>query len=984
MRWLAALLCLIVWGLNAPPVQADTFTYTDVGPIAVDEVITELCMQPIIRTFAVSDSFLVEDLDVGFTIEHDYRSDLRLVLQSPAGTRVEVLVEFFALPDNYTNYVEDQNHNYDVLFDSDSTNPIDDGDLDDAIAPFFDRTVQPVNSLAIFNGENAQGNWLLEICDAGILDAGTYLRSELRFVGTPVPTGPTPNTIRGTLFRDYDSNGSRASSEPGVPGITVTAYNDGGNTISQATTDGRGSYTLTVANGTAVRVEISGLPSFLQPGVAGAGSATTVAFVTSPALGVDVGLHNPGQHCGAPADTRLALTCFRFGAHDGGFAEIDSVMSFAETAGSNRAITGTDQSAYTPVVTPNALHSLTGAVWGLAYSPLTDRLYTAAFVKRHASLGANGNPTTIYALSPTTTTGSAAWFTLDPARPDPHDNPASWIEDFAVFDKVGKEGWGDLEIADDYQTLYGVDLATRHLVAIPILANGAPGTPTTVNLLAALPAGLVGGGAEQCPSSEDLRPFGLGVHDGSLYIGMVCSAQSTVPADAWPIQAPTQTRIAGVRPGDTTKLRAYVFAWNGSSTAPLLSTVLNFPLTYDRGCLTFNHQANCETRYDARWAPWAGVFPVTGDGEPFDAMYPQPILSDIEFNDDDMVLFVMDRFGHQSGGFTQSPHGEMMEDVVQASDILYACRRGDGWVLEKMLSGDEHCSTAALGSVRGNTDDGSADRIDEYFAEDTFRARYSLHDDVGFGSGVVIPGRNQVIHTVFDPIYRSESKATIFNGGLHWYSADDGHWRKAVQIYDGTGDLEQDGVFSKAAGLGDITALCDAAPIEIGNRVWRDDNQNGVQDPSEPPIAGVTVELYQGPTKIGTAITDANGQYLFSSRAMTSTASQRHGLPIQVNTAYTVRIPNVAGANQQLALHTLQLTETNDELPTLGGSDQNDSDGQLIGNNADIPITTGGPGANNHTYDFGFYPVAPTANGEAHEPVTPRRTQLYLPMMSRE
>ena len=51
------------------------------------------------------------------------------------------------------------------------------------------------------------------------------------------------------------------------------------------------------------------------------------------------------------------------------------------------------------------------------------------------------------------------------------------------------------------------------------------------------------------------------------------------------------------------------------------------------------------------------------------------------------------------------------------------------------------------------------------------------------------------------------------------------------------------GGFAKANGMGDIEALCDAAPLEIGNRIWSDTNGNGIQDPGEAGIDGVTVQL---------------------------------------------------------------------------------------------------------------------------------------------
>jgi SdrD B-like domain len=54
-----------------------------------------------------------------------------------------------------------------------------------------------------------------------------------------------------------------------------------------------------------------------------------------------------------------------------------------------------------------------------------------------------------------------------------------------------------------------------------------------------------------------------------------------------------------------------------------------------------------------------------------------------------------------------------------------------------------------------------------------------------------------------------------------------------------------------------------AIPINVGNFVWHDENADGDQDGSEPGVAGVTVELWDGAktTLLGTATTNANGNY---------------------------------------------------------------------------------------------------------------------------
>jgi subtilisin-like proprotein convertase family protein len=953
--WSVFLFSLLWFLLNAQPVLADSFVYEDTNATPFDDQdsSTAQCTQPITRTFSVPDSFIINDLNVGFNADHDYRSDIRLTLQSPLGTRVELVTEFYFIP-------EDDKLHYDFLLDSASTNPLDDGDDDDTSAPYYERTVQPGLSLDAFNGENAQGDWILEICDAGILDSGTYNRSQLAFDGAPVAATPA-NQVGGTVFRDHNGDGSQGQDEPGAPDLTVRAYDAAGAMIATATTDGRGDYALHVADGQAVRIELDGLPSYLQPGPFGADSATTVAFATSPTSSVHIGINNPAQYCQDPEDTRLATTLFRFGPNDGPFTSEDTLVSFRETDGSNIFVPKNgDKSAYYPTDPLNqASQSQTGALFGLAYDSLHQQLLAGSFVKRHVGLGPTDNPTTIYSADPQLNDSATPWFTLE-TRSDPHNNPADWIADFAVFDFVGKEGWGDLDMAEDGSTLYGIDLGKRHLVSIPIQTDGSAGAPSTVDLISNLPAGLVGANADQCPADTDLRPFGLGINDGVLYLGMVCSAQSTVQNGDLPITAPASRNNPVIRPGDEEKLRAYVFAWNGDLLNPSFTTILNFPLDYDRGCVTYNHEQDCANHFDAHWAPWVNTFPYTGintapytTDKPFESVYPQPILSDLEFHKGNLILLLADRFGYQVGGFTYSPHNdETIGPVAAAGDILYACQQGAGWVMEELISGDATCGTPGRSYVRG---DPIGDRIDEYFLEDTFRARFSLHDDVSFGAGAAIPGRNHVISAVFDPIYRSEAKEAIFDGGLHFYSVGDAHWRRGIELYDGTGDLLADGVFSKAAGLGDVIALCNPGPVEIGNRVWLDANQNGIQDPGETAISGVMVELYQGTTLIDSATTDANGHYYFSSASGTSTAGHRFDLALQYETNYEVRIPNITGANQQTPLAGLTLTEVDDATASPGGSDLNDSDGAANGDHASVNLTIGGPGANNHTYDFGFF-----------------------------
>ncbi|MBK7434709.1 MAG: carboxypeptidase regulatory-like domain-containing protein [Chitinophagaceae bacterium] len=63
----------------------------------------------------------------------------------------------------------------------------------------------------------------------------------------------------------------------------------------------------------------------------------------------------------------------------------------------------------------------------------------------------------------------------------------------------------------------------------------------------------------------------------------------------------------------------------------------------------------------------------------------------------------------------------------------------------------------------------------------------------------------------------------------------------------------------------DAFCLTGSAPASLGDRVWKDDNANGIQDAGEVGVAGVTLTLYNSTGQVvGTTTTDAFGIYKFS------------------------------------------------------------------------------------------------------------------------
>ncbi|MBM7516975.1 SdrD B-like domain-containing protein [Nocardioides nitrophenolicus] len=149
--------------------------------------------------------------------------------------------------------------------------------------------------------------------------------------------------------------------------------------------------------------------------------------------------------------------------------------------------------------------------------------------------------------------------------------------------------------------------------------------------------------------------------------------------------------------------------------------------------------------------------------------------------------------------------------------------------------------------------------------------------------------------------------------------------------------------YGKGQGLADMDVLCDLAPIQIGNRVWYNDAATGDQQPGELPVVGATVNLYdeQG-NLVATTTTNDKGEYYFDSRDVEG---------LTYNSKYVIKMDNPddyePGAPLDPAVW--QLTKS--------GTDEGDSKATLVGGFPTVPVTTGDPGQNDHSFDIGFTPI---------------------------
>ncbi len=128
----------------------------------------------LIRNISVADSFLIADVDLGVLINHTYRGDIIATLTSPSSTTVSLV----------TNDGGNGLNNYNVRFDDSAGNDVNTfphNTNDGLVAPPYENTVRPLGNMSDFNGENATGTWVLDLCDFFNLDAGDFQRSNLYF-----------------------------------------------------------------------------------------------------------------------------------------------------------------------------------------------------------------------------------------------------------------------------------------------------------------------------------------------------------------------------------------------------------------------------------------------------------------------------------------------------------------------------------------------------------------------------------------------------------------------------------------------------------------------------------------------------------------------------------------------------------------------------------------------------------------------------------
>ncbi|WP_079054333.1 SdrD B-like domain-containing protein [Streptomyces graminilatus] len=711
-------------------------------------------------------------------------------------------------------------------------------------------------------------------------------------------------TLTVRVVTEVNANGAYDSVlEPGLAGVKVTLTDDAGQ-IRTATTgsDGTATFAATAElTGGRYRVQVTNPdPDNLSPAVAGLGSGADV--IRSNTGFVDVsggtnvtyttGFWEPGVYC---QENPSLVTC--------NLAKGDAPGTYKGLV----SLGGDFNNSYGGSSTQLTDNTKQQAVFGIGVDR-TGNKYLGTLVKRHTAYGPAGNTNTIYRQFGTAK--SVDTFVTLPGTLTAHDTTGNWLHDDAVYGRVGREGIGDVDVSGDGRTLYAVNLNDSKLYSVGILGSGdsaRPGSQSAYDI--PRPQACVG----------QWHPYGIGVRGKRVLVGGVCGAETTVTSD--------------LKWGDPGQLSAHVYEFKGGAFSEIFTHALNYP----RGCAyRFTGQPGANYRctkpstvgqvMSGEWEAWNERVP--GHEEHNFISAPQPILSNIEIADNgDLVLGYRDRFGDMTGSATYAYNStaEPLVTGIAAGDVLRACKSGTTYTLENNGS----CG-ALTGNLAGN---GEGPGGGEFYNDSTTLGD-AVHDQIGEGGLALQPYRDKLFSTVYDPY-------NAYEQGVRRWTADSGEREGnfIVQTTWGSPTAVLQNLFGKANGLADLELVCDQAPVQIGNRVWYDSNGNGVQDPSEPPVAGVVVRLTSTDGRELTATTDANGEYYLGTK---------DGLT--PNTSYAATF-DYSGINPSTLPGSPTLSEVKWTQQGAGSDRALDSNVDPAGRTT---VDVGDPGYVDHTIDAGL------------------------------
>ncbi len=490
-----------------------------------------------------------------------------------------------------------------------------------------------------------------------------------------------------------------------------------------------------------------------------------------------------------------------------------------------------------------------GPVYGLAYRPESDDLFASNFYKRATRLPqserSRNSLDIIYRIEGAKNSGPSStqsqFIRLDDFfgqysagysgsdiysfnGSDTNITTFNFIHEDAVK-HTSKKGFGDIDISNDGEYLYAVNLFDRHIYRIKTTGSDGEtiedykaGDSRDIGKFDILAmTGIMTSPPTASPGSlkpspeikhvDNIRPFALKWYNGRVYIGILNTEE--YKTNGTPHSNLDEALVA------RENLFAYVYSFDGFNESSIRNEIA-FSLAYNRPehfYLT-NSIGDTFSRIDgivrpvlgSPFMPWSENTDIGGlilrssgsvNLDPW-VNYTQPILSDIEFLNDNMVLGFRDRLTDQLVSNT-APNLELFPSTVayhsvsSAGDTLNSKLINGVWEIEPL-------NPAPL------------EESDKFFSGDSFIANditENAHHTL-ISQGALAVSRNRVISTALDPMLESEitivggSGNGLFSGGFVKFDINSGNKMigESSRIYN-----DPLGFAAKGTNLGDLEML---------------------------------------------------------------------------------------------------------------------------------------------------------------------------------
>jgi len=216
--------------------------------------------------------------------------------------------------------------------------------------------------------------------------------------------------VSGTVFRDFNGDGIQTTNqpglnEPGLEGVIINVYNTSNQIIASYVSGANGAYSVPsgggayngtegsntgmVPAGAAVRVEFVIPPAIADncglkagadfSGFNGAAYGSSVQFVTGGAENINFAVQAPGEFRTDDIPT-IFIPCFVNG----------DPLAGGNSGSSEWFVAFPYSNSGTQMPSDKLNGTVLGSVHGVAYSKQANRVFTSAFLKRHAGLGVLG------------------------------------------------------------------------------------------------------------------------------------------------------------------------------------------------------------------------------------------------------------------------------------------------------------------------------------------------------------------------------------------------------------------------------------------------------------------------------------------------------------------------------------------------------------------------------------------------------------------